>query len=142
MTPPVPPVLLVEDDPNHAMIFAHAWKRAGRRPTLETVSDGDQAVAFLACEGAFQERARDVVPTRVILDLKLPRRSGLDVLAWIREQPRLRALPVSILTSSEETSDRTRAEALGVEGFHVKPVGLAELVQLIQRIEPLGIQGR
>lgn len=138
MTPKVPPVLLVEDDSDHAMIFAHAWKRAGRIPVLETVSDGDKAVAYLGGEGPFLERRGDVDPSRVILDLKLPRRSGLDVLAWIRNHPRLKALPVSILTSSGETADRSRAEALGVEGFHIKPVSLADLIKLIQQIEPLG----
>src|SRR5437868_10334708 len=91
-------VLLVEDDPDHATIFAHAWKRAGCTPRLVTVSDGEAAVAYLADNDRRDRGPGHGLPSLVVLDLKLPRKSGFGVLEWIRTRPELEGIPVVVLT--------------------------------------------
>ena len=122
---PAPSVLLVEDDADHAAIFEHVWKKVFPRTLLELASDGKAAVDRLSRPGA---------PAVVVLDLKLPGMSGLDVLAWLRLRPDLKDLPAVMLTTSQESSDKQRAEALGANGYFVKPVGLAEMRKIVVAI--------
>jgi len=99
------------------------------------VSNGDEAVGYLSGESPYADRGRFPFPVLVLLDLKLPRRSGLEVLAWIRGQPGLKRLPAVVLTSSKESVDINRAYDLGANSYLVKPVGFDSLLDLVKSLE-------
>lgn len=125
------PILIVEDEPDAITLLQHAFERAGIRQPVQTVHDGDQAIAYLSGESRYADRAAYPLPQLVLLDLKLPRCSGLEVLEWIRAQPTFRGLPVVVLTSSKERSDVRRAYAAGANSYLVKPSSLARLIELV-----------
>jgi CheY-like chemotaxis protein len=128
-------ILLVEDDPNDVLLIRRAFAKADIKNPVHTVEDGDAAVAYLAGEGTYADRDDHPLPGVVLLDLKLPRRSGLEVLEWVRQSPALRRLPIVVLTSSRESADVNRAYDLGANSYLVKPVGfdaLTELVRILQ----------
>jgi CheY-like chemotaxis protein len=127
-------VLLVEDDTNDVLLVRRAFRKAGLTARIEVVSDGEAAVDYLA---RAQTRGG---PGLVLLDLKLPRRPGLEVLGWLRDQPGLRRLPVVVLTSSRESADVNRAYDLGANSFLVKPVGFAELLEMIKTLDVYWLQ--
>lgn len=118
-------VLLVEDDENDVIFFQRALRAHGPQVDLEVARDGEQAVQALS-----RQDGRPL-PDRVVLDLKLPRRSGLEVLTWIRSTPELRDLPVTIMTSSGEPSDLQRINELGIEEYIVKPVSYQVLLETV-----------
>jgi CheY-like chemotaxis protein len=117
-------VLLVEDDPNDRLIAEHAFDRSSPRVRLRTATDGEDAVAYLRGENPYADRAVYPLPDVILLDLKLPRKSGLEVLAWIREHGPVRDVPVFILSSSQERADIDLAYALGANSFLVKQVDI------------------
>lgn len=128
-------ILHVEDNPDDVMLMNLAFNRAGVGARLHVVSDGDAAIA------ALQETATNGgAPVCVLLDVKLPRVSGLEVLAWIRTQPHLRRLPVILLTSSSQTADINRAYDLGANSFLVKPPDLDSLTQLVKTVAHYWVQ--
>lgn len=127
---PHEPILLVEDEPDAVTLLQHAFAKAGVANPLFPVLDGDQAIAYLNGDGRYADRAAHPLPQLVLLDLKLPRCSGLEVLEWIRAQPPLRGLPVVILTSSRERTDVRRAYAAGANSYLVKPSSLPGLIEL------------
>ncbi len=117
-----PTVLLVEDNEDDAELVMRAFRRAGVANPIQHVVDGDQAVAYLGGSGPFADRVLHPRPGLVLLDLKLPRRSGFEVLQWLRGRPETRRLPVVVLTSSDDNSDIGRAYDLGANSYLVKPV--------------------
>ncbi len=129
-------LLLVEDQSNDVLLIRRALSKAGIANPLQVVSDGDQAVAYLAGEGDYGDRERFPLPGVVLLDLKLPRRSGLEVLAWLRQQPGLKRLPVVVLTSSTENKDINRAYDLGANSYLVKPVDFGPLLDMLKMVGP------
>ncbi len=131
---PAPFILLVEDDADHAAIFEHVWKQVFPRTLLEIAPDGKAAVDRLSRTRCVDDRPPSSRPAVVVLDLKLPGMSGLDVLEWIRLRPDLKDLPAVLLTTSQESSDKQRAEALGADGYFVKPVGIAEMRKIVKAI--------
>ena len=118
-------VLLVEDDENDVLFFERALRAHGLQVDLEIARDGEQAVQTLS------RRNGRPLPDQVVLDLKLPRRSGLEVLTWIRSTPELRDLPVTIMTSSGEPSDLQRIQNLGIEEYILKPVSYQVLLETV-----------
>ena len=121
-------VLLVEDDESDVLFFQRALRGCGAQLDLEIACDGDVAVQRLSTTAP--------PPDRIVLDLKLPRRSGLEVLDWIRSHPDLKHLSVTIMTSSGEPSDLARIQELGIDEYLVKPVsyqGLQEIVRTLCR---------
>src|SRR5687767_5501684 len=106
-------ILHVEDDPNDALLIDRALKKSNSTAVLRAVGDGDQAVAYLQGDEIFSDRERNPVPDLVLLDLKMPRKSGLEVLCWIREQTKYKRLPVVVFTSSKHDQDINRAYELG-----------------------------
>ncbi|WP_207482382.1 response regulator [Arenibaculum pallidiluteum] len=129
----VEPILLVEDDPNDQLLIRRAFAKAKLMNPLLVVEDGDAAVAYLAGEGAYADRSENPLPAVMLLDLKLPRRSGLEVLEWLRSQPgSLGRTPVVVLTSSRENSDLDRAYDLGANSYLVKPVDFDGLLDLVR----------
>ena len=118
----IPRVLLVEDQVDDVIFIRRAFRKANLTVDLVVVVDGDRAVEHLN---------EEQVPTLVLLDVKLPRRSGLEVLAWLRAQERLALVPVVMLTSSSEAADVQRAYALGANSYLVKPVQSSDLNQMV-----------
>jgi DNA-binding response OmpR family regulator len=96
--------------------------------------DGDAALNYLAGRPPYDDRTRYPIPSLVLLDLKLPRRSGLEILQWMREQEDLKSIPVIILTSSQQSLDIDRAYELGANSYLVKPVGFDGLLEMVKAI--------
>jgi CheY-like chemotaxis protein len=128
-------ILLVEDDPNDAVLLERAFRRAGLLYPLNVVTDGDQAVDFLQGNGKFKDRVKYPLPDLMLLDLKLPRRSGHEVLKWLRSRPGLRRLPVVVLTSSSEPIDIVAAYDEGTNSYLVKPSNADLLGQMVLLLE-------
>lgn len=123
-------ILHVEDDPNDVLLLQRAFKKSGVAASVHSVTDGDRAVAYLSGQQEFSERAKFPLPHLVLLDLKMPRKSGLEVLEWIRSQPGLRRVVVVVFTSSRHDQDVNRAYELGANSYMVKPVGFDSLTEL------------
>src|SRR5262249_13079512 len=106
-------ILHVEDDANDVLLFQHACRKAGVRVDVHTVTDGDEAVDYLKGSDKFSDRQEHPLPSLLLLDLKMPRVTGFDVLSWVRNQESFRRLPVVVLTSSNHDADVKRAYELG-----------------------------
>ena len=127
-------ILLVEDDPNDVLLLRRAFRAAGLPEPGQVVTDGEEAIAYLAGEARFSDRERYPLPTLLLLDLKLPRRSGFEVLEWLRRQTATSRLPVVVLTSSRQPEDVRRAYDLHANSYLVKPAtleGLREMVRML-----------
>ncbi len=129
-------VLLAEDNSTDALMVQRAFRKANLTTPVQVVEDGDKAVAYLAGEGPYADREKHPAPVLLLLDLKLPRRSGMEVLQWLRQQPILKRLPVIVLTSSRDTTDVSQAYDLGVNSYLVKP---AEFNPLLEMLKTLGL---
>src|SRR5689334_7620147 len=106
-------ILHVEDDPNDVLLVQRALKKANASSTIQSVSDGDRALAYLGGAQDYANREKFPFPQLVLLDLKMPRKSGLEVLSWIRSQPMLKRVLVVIFTSSKHDQDINNAYELG-----------------------------
>jgi len=113
-------ILLAEDLQDDIDIIVRAFQRAGVSTPIHVVRDGEEAIQYLKGEGAYSNRAEYPLPALFLLDLKMPRVDGFEVLKWVRAQPGLRTLPVVVLTSSEHIRDVNRAYELGANSFLVK----------------------
>jgi CheY-like chemotaxis protein len=129
-------VLLVEDNPDDVLLTNRAFKRANLINPIQVVDDGDQAVAYLSGAPPFEDRGRFPLPVLILLDLKLPRRSGLEVLKWLRAVPGLKRLPVVVLTSSADAGDVNNAYDMGANSYLVKPVGFDALFDMVKVLQP------
>ena len=127
-------MLLVEDDPNDILLIQRAFAKACLVNPLKVVRDGEEALNYLSGSGEFADRGRYPLPSLILLDLKLPRKSGLEILQWLRQQPALKHIPVIVLTSSKESNDVSRAYDLGANSYLVKPVGFEGLLELVKSI--------
>ncbi len=127
-------LLLVEDDPNDVMLFRRAKDKSNLVNPLQVVEDGEAVVAYLSGQGIYADRNLYPLPTLMLLDLKLPRKSGLEVLAWLRQQPGINRLPVVVLTSSKESVDVGRAYDLGANSYLVKPVAFDKLLEMVKAL--------
>ena len=129
-----PTILVVEDNVTDVMLIRRAFSKAHIANPLQVVGDGDAAVEYLAGRGEFANRDQFPLPALMLLDLKLPRRSGLEVLAWLRAQTILRRLPVVVLTSSSQSQDVNRAYELGANSYLVKPVQFDDLQEMLGKV--------
>lgn len=127
-------ILLVEDDANDILLIQRAFRQVNLVHPIRIVQDGAAAIAYLAGEDPYRDRDHYPLPHLILLDLKLPRRSGLEVLAWLKQQPSLKRIPVVILTSSREDIDVDRAYDMGASSYLLKPVTLDSLFQMIEAI--------
>lgn len=127
-------ILLVEDNPQDEMLILRALRKSNLANIVDVARDGQQAVDYLFGEGEFAERAGQDLPTVVLLDIGLPRLSGLEVLARVRADPRTRLLPVVILTSSDEERDRLKSYENGANSFVRKPLDFAEFAETVARL--------
>ena len=129
------PILLVEDREADAFLVQYAFQRAELTTPLQIVTDGQMAIDYLAGAGKFSDRTRFPLPGLVLLDLKLPYVMGLEVLAWVRQQPSLKRLIVIILSASVNEGDIAQAYELGVNAFLVKPSDLDTLADMSKALK-------
>jgi CheY-like chemotaxis protein len=129
------PILLAEDDENDALIFRTALKKADIPNALTHVLDGQGAINYLAGVGSYSNRAQYPLPCLVVTDLKMPRTTGFDLLAWIKNQLPPNCPPVVVLSGSPEQSDKERAFGLGAAAYFVKPSGLEHMIHLAQELK-------
>ena len=127
-------ILLVEDNAQDEMLILRALKKVNLVNTVDVVRDGQQALDYLFGEGEFAERAGSENPAVVLLDIGLPRLSGLEVLQRLRADPRTRLQPVVILTSSDEERDRLRSYENGANSFVRKPLDFTEFAETVARL--------
>ena len=128
---PTPLVLLIEDNESDVLLFDRAVAGSARPFAYHVAFDGVDAIHYLAGEAPYADRTRHPLPSLVLLDLKLPRKSGLEVLEWRHSSPQLRDIPIVVLTSSSEIEDIRSAFRLGVKAYVVKPVGFDQLRTLV-----------
>lgn len=127
-------ILHVDDDSNDLVLFQHACKKAVVDCDLQAVTDGDEAIAYLQGEDKFADRERYPMPDLMLLDLKMPRLSGFEVLSWVRHEEKCCALPVVVLSSSNHEADIKKAYSLGANSYLVKPVAFDALVATVKMI--------
>ena len=127
-------VLIAEDDPSDAFLLKRAFQLAQVPATLHFVRDGQEAIDYLRGEGGYSDRKRFPLPTLLLLDLKMPKVDGFDVLTWLKSQPAWRSLPVVVLSSSSREDDIQRARALGADDYRVKPADFDDLLALAQDV--------
>ncbi len=127
-------ILLVEDNPQDEMLTVRALGRAKVANRIDVARDGQQALDYLFGEGEFAGRAGEALPTVVLLDIGLPRLSGLEVLERLRADRRTALLPVVILTSSDEEHDRLRSYEFGCNSFVRKPVDFGQFAETVARL--------
>src|SRR5688572_5032428 len=126
------PVLYVEDNENDAILFRRALTKIHSSLPLQIITDGQAAWAFLTRQGA---TCRPPLPSLILLDLKLPRKSGLDILSSLKRDAELKRVPVVVLTSSRERGDIERAYKLGADYYLVKPSAFEECVELARALD-------
>jgi CheY-like chemotaxis protein len=127
-------ILLVEDNPDDVVLMERAFRKLNLLNPLVAVEDGEQAIKHLEAVIRGDDAQRYPLPALILLDLKLPRFSGLEVLAWLRQQPRLKRCPVVVLTSSKEAPDVRQAYDLGANSYLVKPVEFQSFVDLVRTL--------
>ena len=125
-------ILLVEDNPADLKMTLHALRSGKVANHIQVARDGAEALEFIFCEGEFAGRNINDRPKVILLDLKLPKVDGLEVLARVKGDPRTRNIPVVIMTSSKEQSDVARSYDLGVNSYIVKPVNFESFAKAVQ----------
>ena len=128
------PILLVEDDPDDVALIERAFRRANLANPVKVARDGEEAVEYLSGTGPFADRNSSPLPVLILLDLKVPRRTGHEVLEWMQAQDGLRRIPVAVLTSSRERRDVDKAYDLGANAYLVKPVDFEELLRMVKAL--------
>jgi len=128
-------VLLAEDDANDVLLIQRAFQKTNIANPLRVVRDGEEALAYLSGQEPYADRDRHPLPVLLLLDLKLPRKSGFEVLQWLRQQSSLKRLPVVVLTSSNQNPDINKAFDLGANSYLVKPGGLDSLLELVKNLD-------
>jgi CheY-like chemotaxis protein len=129
-----PVVLIAEGNDDDLLLLRMAFKEFGYDGATQYVQDGEEAVAYLAGEGRFQKRSEFPLPDFLLLDLKMPRMSGLEVLAWIRAQPTLAQLRTVVFTTSDDLRDIRKAYEFGASSFLRKSVNFSEFKDTVQAL--------
>jgi CheY-like chemotaxis protein len=129
------PLLLADDDENQAYLTSRAFKSAGVRQELVVLPDGSTVIDYLSGAGAYADRQAHPLPSLLLLDQKLPGRSGLEVLQWVRSESPMCTLPVLLLSSSTFDGDVQAAYLLGANGYLVKPTSFEATVAMAKAIK-------
>jgi CheY-like chemotaxis protein len=124
-------ILLVEDNPDELELSISALKESNFANPINVARDGEEALDFLFARGAFAERAGRPTPKVILLDLKLPKIDGIEVLRQIRSNPATRTIPVVVLTSSQQERDLVATYDLGANSYIVKPVDIDKFIEAI-----------
>ena len=128
-------VLLVEDDLNDIFIVKRAFKMANLATPLQVVTDGQEAISYLRGDDKYADRDAFPLPKLIVMDIRMPRRTGFEVLEWVKSTDRLlRRIPIVIVSSSESPADINRAYELGANAYMVKPMNFREVEHLFETI--------
>lgn len=127
-------ILLVEDNANDVKLTLHAFKTANLANTVHVARDGVEALEFLFCTGLYADRSMQEPPKLILLDLKLPRLDGHEVLKRIKGDPRTAGIPVVVLTSSSEERDVMRTYEVGANSYIIKPVDFEQFTESVRDI--------
>jgi CheY-like chemotaxis protein len=133
-------ILLVEDREDDILLIQKAFQQGGIINPFFVVRDGEEAIAYLSGEGKFSNRAEYPLPDLILLDLKMPRIDGFEVLHWIRRQPGFSSIRIVVLTSSDAIPDVNRAYALGANSFMVKPLDFQNVVEMSRILKTYWLQ--
>ena len=125
-------ILLVEDDENDATLLQMAFEKNSIANPVQWVRDGLEAVAYLNGDGIYADRSKYPFPEVLLLDLKMPRMTGMELLAWISEHPEFRVIPTIIMTSSRQELDIENAYKLGANTYLTKPIAFDELAKMVK----------
>lgn len=128
-------VLIADDDTQDTMLVRMAAQRAALGIRLESVTDGEQAIDYLLGRAAYADRQSHPFPSMMLLDLKMPRLSGFDVLDFVRREPQLRRLPIVIFSSSDDPKDIKRAYEAGANSYLCKPHSSDDLSALLKALQ-------
>jgi CheY-like chemotaxis protein len=139
-TTAAPTILLVEDEENDVVFMKMAMEHAGITNALQVAEDGGEAVEYLSGNGEYADRLRHPLPALMLLDLKLPRVMGMDVLKWIRERREFDLMVVIVLTSSQQRSDIELAASLHANSYLVKPSNPLDLNELVALLKQYWLQ--
>ena len=128
-------ILLAEDEEDYVLVLKSAFEQAKLKNPVHVVSTGTEAMAYLKGEGNYANRDEYPLPALLLLDIKLPGFTGLEITGWVRSQPGLAGLRIIVLTSSDQMKDVNDAYRLGANSFLMKPYDFQDLVQLTKIIE-------
>jgi CheY-like chemotaxis protein len=126
--------LYVEDTENDVALVRTAIAKGGLGIELKTVRDGEELICYLEGKEPFSDRAINPIPTLVLLDLKMPKKDGFQVLEWLRQQPHLKRVVVIVLTASSRQEDVDRSHDLGANAVLVKPASFDELIDMLEQV--------
>lgn len=127
-------ILLVEDNDSDAELTIHALQKSGLSNEIVRVDDGEKAVDFVFCRGPYSDRQFASPPRLILLDLKLPKVDGMQVLREVKSDPRTRSIPVILLTASREDRDVMESYQLGVNSYIQKPVNFREFQDVVKQL--------
>jgi len=127
-------ILVADDSAEDAFILKRAFERAGMTVPIEFVKDGQELIDYLSGRNGFADRRTHPMPRVVLLDLKMPKLDGFDVLRWLQQQPELRRLIVTVLSSSNESKDVNLAYDLGANSYVVKPGSLSGYANIVEKL--------
>jgi len=127
-------IVLVEDNPDDAELTIRALKKGNISNNLIHLKDGAEALEFIFCTGQYSDRSESINPKIILLDLNMPKISGIEVLRKIKSDERTKTIPVVVLTSSQEDPDVQTCYKLGVNSYIVKPVGFANFTKAIAEL--------
>jgi CheY-like chemotaxis protein len=127
-------ILIAEDNEDDVELIRRAFEQCKVSVDLKFVADGESAISYVAGEGIYADRSRYPFPILMLLDLKLPRKSGLEVLEWMKRTSQLKRLPIVMLTSSQEEKQVNRAYDLGVNSYLTKPVEFTDLRDIVDKL--------
>src|SRR5687768_12908412 len=125
---------MCEDDPNDAMLIQRAFRKQNITNPVQLVENGDDAIAYLSGNGKYVDRLKYPLPKVILLDLKMPRKTGLEVLQWLKDHPEYQVIPTCVLTSSKEGKDIALAYKLGANCFLVKPCDFDGMQEMVRKL--------
>lgn len=127
-------ILLAEDDEDFTVLLETALEEGQIFSRMQTVTDGGEALDYLNAKGAYQDRSRYPLPTLLMMDLRLPRLNGFELLRWVRSRHRFDDIPVVVLTGLQKHGESQQAHDLGADAFYVKPFHFRQLTAILKEI--------